>query len=108
MRRLFLLPRYARDAARLLDVKGQDEMERHIADDPERHPLIPGGGGMRKARWAGSGRGKRGGVRVIYYFAAPDAVYFIAVYAKNEKENLSDSERKALAKILRPFKRQEH
>ena len=70
--------------------------------------LIPGGSGMRKARWAGSGRGKRGGVRVIYYFAAPDAVYFIAVYAKNEKENLSDSERKALAKILRPFKRQEH
>ena len=108
MRRLFLLPRYVRDAARLLDEKGQDEMERHIADDPERHPLIPGGSGMRKARWAGSGRGKRGGVRVIYYFAAPAAVYFIAVYAKNEKENLSDSERKALAKILRPFKRQEH
>jgi len=108
MRRLFLLPRYSRDAARLLDTKGQDEMERHVADDPERYPLIPGGGGMRKARWAGSGRGKSGGVRVIYYFAAPDAVYFIAVYAKNEKENLSDSEKKALAKILRPFKRQEH
>ena len=42
------------------------------------------------------------------YFAAPDAVYFIAVYAKNEKENLSDAEKKALAKILRPLKQQEH
>ena len=51
MRRLFLFPRYQRDAARLLDVKEQDEMERHIADDPERHPRIPGGSGMRKARW---------------------------------------------------------
>ena len=70
MRRLFLFPRYQRDAARLFDAKEQDEMEGHIADDPERHPRIPGGSGMRKARWARPGRGKRGGVRVIYYFAA--------------------------------------
>jgi mRNA-degrading endonuclease RelE of RelBE toxin-antitoxin system len=108
MRRLFLLPRYQRDAARLFDAKEQDEMEGHIADDPERHPRIPGGSGMRKARWARPGRGKRGGVRVIYYFAAPDSVYFIAIYAKNEKENLSDAEKQALAKILRPIKQQDH
>ena len=100
MRRLFLFPRYQRDAARLLDAKEQDEMERH--------PRIPGGGGMRKARWGRPGRGKRGGVRVIYCFAAPDSVCFIAVYAKNEKENLSDAEKQALAKILRPVKQQEH
>ena len=73
-------------------------MERQIADAPERHPLIPGSSGMRKARWARPGRGKSGGVRVIYYFAAPDAVYFIAVYAKNEKENISDAEKKPLRK----------
>ncbi len=83
-------------------------MERYIADAPDRHPLIPGSSGMRKARWARPGQGKSGGVRVIYYFAAPDAVYFIAIYAKNEKENLSDAEKKALAKILRPLKQQEH
>src|ERR1019366_3057443 len=52
--------------------------------------------------------GKRGGVRLIYYFAPPDSVYLIAVYAKNEKENLSDAEKQALAKILRPIKQQEH
>jgi mRNA-degrading endonuclease RelE of RelBE toxin-antitoxin system len=103
-----MLPRYERDAPKLLDEKEQDEMERHIADDPERHPRIPGGGGMRKAHWARPGRGKSAGVRVIYYFAAPDAVYFIAVYAKNRKENLSDAEKQALAKILRPIKKQEH
>jgi hypothetical protein len=45
--------------------------------------------------------GKRGG-------RVPDAVYFIAVYAKNEKENLSDAEKQALAKILQPIKQQEH
>jgi hypothetical protein len=108
VRRLFLFPRYQRDATELLGAKEQDEMERHIADDPERYPVIPGSSGMRKARWARPGHGKRGGVRVIYYFAAPSAVYFIAVYAKNEKENLSDAEKKALAKILRPLKQQEH
>lgn len=108
MRRLFLLPRYQREAAKLLNAGDQDEMERHIADDPERHPRIPGGGGMRKARWARSGGGKRGGLRVIYYFAAPESVYFISVYAKNEKENLSDAEKQTLSKILQPIKRQEH
>ena len=45
---------------------------------------------------------------MIYYFAAPDAIYFICIYAKNEKENLSDAEKQALAKILRPIKQQEH
>jgi hypothetical protein len=55
-----------------------------------------------------SGTWEKRGVRVIYYFAPPDAVYLIAVYAKNEKENLSDAEKKALAKIIRPIKRQEH
>ena len=63
MRRLFLFPRHQRDAAKLLDANEQDEMERHIADDPERHPLIPGGSGMRKARWARPRSGKLGGVR---------------------------------------------
>jgi hypothetical protein len=57
----------------------------------------------------GASRGcKRGGVRVIYYFAAPEAVYFVAVYVKNQKENLSDAEKQALAKILQPIKQQEH
>jgi hypothetical protein len=45
---------------------------------------------------------------VIYYFAAPDAVYFIAVYVKNQKENPSDAKKQALAKVLQPIKRQEH
>jgi hypothetical protein len=64
--------------------------------------------GLSRPEFRKPGRGKRGGVRVIYYFAAPEAVYFIAVYANNEKENLSDAEKQALAKILQPIKRQEH
>jgi hypothetical protein len=56
--------------------------------------------------------GRRGGhgagVENEAVFAVPDAIYFIAVYAKNEKENLSDAEKQALAKILRPIKQKEH
>jgi hypothetical protein len=63
---------------------------------------------MRKARWARRGGGKRGGLRLIYYFAAAEAVYFVSVYAENEKENLSDAEKQALSKILQPIKQQEH
>jgi hypothetical protein len=47
-------------------------------------------------------------IRAIYYFAAPEFVYFISVYAKNEKENLSAAEKQALSKILQPIKQQEH
>jgi hypothetical protein len=44
----------------------QQEMEEKIAVEPDRHPVMPGTGGFRKARWGRSGSGKRGGVRVIY------------------------------------------
>jgi hypothetical protein len=95
MRRLILTSMYSRRAAKLLEAEEQDEMEQHIAADPERHPVIPGTGGVRKARWARPGKGKSGGVRVIYYFAVPpDAVYFLDLYAKNEKEDLSDADKK--------------
>ena len=83
-------------------------MEAFIAADPERHPVIPGTGGVRKARWGREGRGKSGGVRVIYYFApAPDAVYFLAIYAKNEQENLSDADKKVIRKIVEAIKAKE-
>jgi hypothetical protein len=48
-----------------LDEREQDQMDRHIADDPERHPLISGGSGMRKAWWARLGLDKCGGHRHI-------------------------------------------
>jgi len=58
---------------------------------PEQGALIRGAGGLRKVRWGGSGRGKRGGVRIIYYWAADQqAFYMLLAYAKtgNPKEPL--------------------
>lgn len=80
-------------------------MECYISIDPERHPVVTGTGGFRKARWGRGGRGKRGGVRTIYYFApSPDIVYMADVYAKNEKENLTDADKKVLKRLAEELK----
>ena len=60
-----------------------------LALHPEKGDLIPGSGGLRKVRWAGKGRGKRGGVRVIYYYKNREGqIWLLTIYAKNEDENI--------------------
>ncbi|MEP6716700.1 MAG: type II toxin-antitoxin system RelE/ParE family toxin [Terriglobia bacterium] len=81
-------------------------MEAAIAGNPEGHPVVPGAAGVRKARWARPGTGKSGGIRLIYYFwATPNAVLFIAAYAKNEKETLSDADKKEIRKLIENLKK---
>jgi mRNA-degrading endonuclease RelE of RelBE toxin-antitoxin system len=72
--------------------------------DPLAGVLIPGTGGVRKLRWAGSGRGKRGGLRVIYYFAVRHSAFLILhVYAKGEQEDLRPEQKRALKALLAPY-----
>jgi hypothetical protein len=72
-------------------------LEFALATDPTAHPVIPGTDGVRKARWSRPGSGKRGGVRVIYYYAIrAELVFLLKLYAKNEKENLTNADKKAL------------
>lgn len=78
-----------------------DEQLREIQDalcqDPEQGAVIRGTGGMRKMRWALPGRGKSGGVRVIYlYLAEQERIHLILVYPKNKKETLTDAVKSAL------------
>jgi mRNA-degrading endonuclease RelE of RelBE toxin-antitoxin system len=69
---------------------------------PEQGPVIPGSHGLRKLRWAVAGRGKRGGLRVIYYWAPKeDVVYMLYVYAKNEQGDLSPAQVRALSRLVR-------
>jgi hypothetical protein len=106
VRRIIRSSRYERAAARLLRPSVQQELEDSIAWEPERHPLMPGTGGFRKARWRRPGGGKSGGVRVIYYFMLRPSVVFLAdLYAKNEKENLTHAEKNELGKIASEIKR---
>jgi mRNA-degrading endonuclease RelE of RelBE toxin-antitoxin system len=89
---------YLRQAKKLLTTEEQDHIVAALENDPGAHPVIPGTHGARKMRAAAGGRGKRGGVRVIYlYITSPESVYILSVYAKGQKENLSGNEKKIIA-----------
>jgi hypothetical protein len=69
---------------------------------PEQGPLIKGAGGLRKVRWAPKGVGKRGGVRVIYYWRPDEqAFYMLFAYAKTAQEDLTPDQLRVLARIVR-------
>src|SRR3990172_9489677 len=67
---------------------------------PEQGPLIKGSGGLRKVRWARKGIGKRGGVRVIYFWRADEQVfYMLFAYAKTAQGDLTPDQLRVLARI---------
>lgn len=77
------------------------ELQAALASNPELGVVIPGGGGLRKVRWGAQGRGKRGGVRVIYYWhVAPQEIDMLLVYAKNEQDNLTPNQLKILPALV--------
>jgi hypothetical protein len=95
------LSTFEKSAARLLTEAEVLEMEILLITNPTAGAVIPGGKGLRKLRQALAGRGKRGGARVIYYFISTHAqIYLVYAYAKNEQENLTQTQIKQLASLL--------
>jgi len=79
------------------------DLQAYLAARPAAGNVIKGSGGMRKLRWAGSGRGKRGGLRVIYYWwVAKDRISLLLVYPKNETDDLTADQLKLLKNQLLP------
>ena len=77
----------------------------YIAENYEAGDLIRGAGGLRKIRWTRPGIGKRGGVRVIYYYYDQGApVFLVTAFAKNEKEDLTADDRKYLTALIESLK----
>ncbi len=77
------------------------DLQEALVTRPEMGALIKNSGGLRKVRWSLEGRGKSGGVRVIYYWmSANDQLYMLLAYPKNEQENLTDAQVSALRKIV--------
>ena len=85
-------PQYRKQAERLLTDDEREAICVALACDPAQGVLIPGAQGARKMRWAVGGRGKSGGVRIIYVQAAAEGIYLLAVYAKNERANMAAHE----------------
>lgn len=106
--RVFTTRTYERAIRKLLSEADRRAMEAAIAAAPNAAPVIRGTGGLRKLRWAGSGRGKRGGIRTIYFrHAGPDAIYLLAAYAKADREDLTARDRKTLSRLVADIKREE-
>lgn len=74
----------------LLDEEGLFGLMEWLAVHPGVGRVIPGSGGLRKVRWAARGRGKRGGLRLIYFWwMADDKILLLDIYAKSQQEDLA-------------------
>jgi hypothetical protein len=90
-------PVFLRQAKEVWSDSEREDFILYIAGNPEAGDVIPETGGIRKVRWSRAGTGKRGGVRVIYFFHdRSKPLYLLMVYAKGRRDNLDADDKKAL------------
>lgn len=98
-------PVFTRRLRELLDDDTYAAFQADLMKDPDAGDLIEGTGGIRRVRVASSGRGKRGGSRVIYYHFVADAqIALLLIYPKSEQGDLSADERAALKRIVEKWR----
>jgi mRNA-degrading endonuclease RelE of RelBE toxin-antitoxin system len=69
---------------------------------PDQGVVIPGTGGIRKIRWGQEGRGKRGGIRIIYYWhRQTDQIYMLLTYTKGEQDDLTTDQARTLSRLVK-------
>lgn len=96
-------PAFSRYRDEYLDDEGLRKLQLALAANPEEGDLIPGAGGVRKLRWADARRskGKRGGLRIIYYcFLSDEEIWLMTMYGKDEAADLSKDEKAQLKRAL--------
>jgi len=92
---------FTKQVQNLLDDEEYRLLQSQLAIRPEMGSVIPGSGGLRKVRWAARGHGKRGGLRVIYYWAVTkDQILLLFAYPKNAADDLTASQLKLLRQIV--------
>ena len=95
-------PIFTKKITSILSDDEYSNMQWLLAINPEAGPVIPGGGGIRKLRWRASGKGKRGGIRVIYYVYARDQkIYLLYPYKKSEQEDLTHKQLRMLREYVK-------
>lgn len=95
------------DITDLLDDDDYRRFQNELGSAPERWPVVPGTGGLRKARMRLPGRGKRGGARVLYlYFPRHHAVVLFMVYLKGEIENIPKWQLKGIHDEVQAIKKE--
>lgn len=90
---------------KLLSDENYSELQQDLAFNPEQGDMIPGSGGLRKIRWGKNAKGKRGGIRVIYYYRIRhEQIIFLYAYPKSKTENLTEKQLKVLKTIAEEWK----
>jgi hypothetical protein len=92
---------FTRQIQGLLSDEEYHQLQLALLARPDLGAIIPGGGGLRKARWSAKGHGKRGGVRVIYYWVnIQDRILMLLIYAKAEQDDLTQDQLKVLRQMI--------
>jgi len=90
-------PSFTRFIINAISDEEYQALQAALIEDPDIGDVIRGTGGLRKMRWRIAGRGKRGGIRVIYYWWAPvDCCYLLLAYQKSAQDDLTNEQRKIL------------
>ena len=84
----------------LLEDDSYRELQWVLIRKPDSGAIIPGSRGLRKIRWRAAGRGKRGGIRVIYYLVTGDQIYLLYAYPKNKQEDLTPAQLQRLRHLV--------
>ena len=100
-------PTFSRQADKLFSKDERRELIDYLAENPLSGDEIPGTGGVRKVRFGASGRGKRGGARVVYFYGGERVpIYALLAYSKSQKTDLSPKERRAVTALVEALKSQ--
>jgi hypothetical protein len=95
-------PTFSKMITALLNDEDYRILQYILAANPEAGDIVQGGGGIRKIRFALPGKGKRGGVRVIYYWQkSKDTIFMLIAYIKSKKSNLTTEETTILKRLVK-------
>jgi mRNA-degrading endonuclease RelE of RelBE toxin-antitoxin system len=94
---------FTKELVKLLSDDEYRMLQHNLMIRPTAGSLIKGTGGLRKIRWKSSGKGKSGGLRIIYYYDPPDKIYMLFPYKKSDQEDLTPDQVKTLSKLVKEF-----
>ena len=95
---------FTKEIQRLIADDEYRKLQESLLDYPDLGAVIPGSKGLRKVRWGLPGIGKRGGLRIIYYWdVASEKIYMLMAYQKSRKEDLNRDQIKTLSSLIKEW-----
>ncbi len=96
---------FVQQIQRLLSDEEYKTLRKYLKDNPDITPIIQGTGGARKMRWAKKGRGKSGGIRVIYLYRSRQGdIFLLLAFSKSDQENLNHNQKKMIKMLIDKLK----